>query len=530
MTSLREALIAALKSLFRGKSLLQAILAFWISPPSLAAKDTKPKICTSRSVADFLKEAECLLLSPVDGDGLKDFSAKLKHQFRTALRSNPACMLPSYNHQIPSGHERGEFLALDVGGSTLRVALVELEGKGDEAQASRIVQLDCFKITGEIKKLRGLHFFDWMAERISETMSKGSERGHSPEEPLLMGMSWSFPIEQTSSKGGKLSGMGKGFLAAEGLLGDDLGGIIEQACRKRGLHVELSAIINDSSATLLSEAYRTHSTRFGLILGTGVNIAAHLPVPTIGQAKYGDRPATWHAKASHVIVNTELGMFGKGVLPLTKWDHQLLAAHARPDFQPLEHLVSGFYIGEVCRLALVDAIKSTALFGGVVPSSLMTAYSLDTETLSLIEAQGDLETARRMFASRHPSPVEPTTADITALRMVSSLVARRSAAIVAASIYALWELKMEAEEELLRSLPPHSPFEPETQAELQITQTSVAYNGSVIEHYPGYLSNAQQYLNELISWSGRNDGESIELVAARESSLLGAAVALACLE
>jgi len=180
--------------------------------------------------------------------------------------------------------------------------------------------------------------------------------------------------------------MGKGFLADEGLVGDDLGEIIEKACRKRGLHVELSAIVNDSSATLLSEAYLTPTTRFGLILGTGCNIAAHLPVSTIDEPKYGARPEAWHAKASHVIVNTELGMFGKGVLPLTKWDHLLLESHARPDFQPLEHLVSGYYIGEVCRLALIDAIESTGIFGGVVPPSLLTTYSLDTETLSLIEA------------------------------------------------------------------------------------------------------------------------------------------------
>jgi len=183
-----------------------------------------------------------------------------------------------------------------------------------------------------------------------------------------------------------LCGMGKGFLAAEGLLGRDLGDIIELACKKRGLYVQLSAIVNDSSATLLSEAYLTPSTRFGLILGTGVNIAVHLPVATIRPPKYGDRPQAWYEEASHVIVNTELGMFGKGILPLTRWDRQLLDSHPRPDFQPLEHLVSGFYIGEVCRLALLEAIETAGLFGGIVPPSLLVPYSLDTETLSLIEA------------------------------------------------------------------------------------------------------------------------------------------------
>ncbi|KAK0617405.1 hypothetical protein B0T14DRAFT_434625 [Immersiella caudata] len=530
MTSLREVLVAAIKSLLRGKSLLQAILTFWVNPSTITAQDAKPKRRTARSLADFLKEAERLLLGPIDGSALKEFSAKLKHQFQIGLRSNPACMLPSYNHQLPSGDERGEFLALDVGGSTLRVALVELRGQGSKGPASRIIQLDSFKIGSEVKKLQGLSFFDWMAERILETTSKGGEQGRRPEDPLLMGMAWSFPIDQTSSKGGKLSGMGKGFLAAEGLVGDDLGGIIEKVCRSKGLYVELSAIVNDSSATLLSEAYLTPSTRFGLILGTGVNIAAHLPVPAVGQSKYGERPETWHSKASHVIVNTELGMFGKGVLPLTKWDHLLLESHARPDFQPLEHLVSGYYIGEVCRLALVDAIESTGAFGGVVPPSLTSLYSLDTETLSLIEAHGDPEAARKIFASRHPSSVEPTAVDIAALQSLSSHIARRSASIVAASIFALWELKMEAEEELFRSLPAESPFFLDTEAEMKIAQTTVAYNGSVIEHYPGYLANTQQYINDLVSSNGRNKGESIELIAARESSILGAAVALACLE
>ncbi|KAK5661959.1 hypothetical protein OQA88_10070 [Cercophora sp. LCS_1] len=534
MTSLRGVFIAALKSLLRGKSFLQAILAFWISPSSIPVQDQDAKpgmITTGRDAADFVKEAESLFLGPVDGAGLRDLSAKLKNQFRVGLWSNTACMLPSYNHQLPTGREHGQFLALDVGGSTLRVALVELRGEGGKGQASSILQMDSFKIDNEIKGLRGVCFFDWMAERILQTISKDSKQGHSPDDPLLVGMAWSFPIDQTSSKGGRLCGMGKGFLAAEGLLGEDLGDIIELACGRKGLHVELSAIVNDSNATLLSEAYLTPSTRFGLILGTGTNIAAHLPVTTIGKPKYGDRPDAWHAKASHVIVNTELGMFGKGVLPLTKWDCLLLESHPRPDFQPLEHLVSGYYVGEICRLALIEAIESTGIFGGVVPSSLLKPYTLDTETLSQIEADtsASLETARKIFTSHHPSSVEPTAADIAVLRALSSYIARRSASIIAASLFALWELKAEAEEELLRSLPADSPFVAETEAEMASPRTAVAFNGSVIEHYPGYRDILQKYTDDLVSSSERRGG-AIELVPARESSLLGAAVALACLE
>ncbi|KAK0628907.1 hypothetical protein B0T17DRAFT_588888 [Bombardia bombarda] len=542
MTSLREAVVAAIKSLLRGRSLIQAILAFWISPNTLKSQDVEPRKLLKKNIDDFLKEAETLLIGPIHGGGLRRFSERLKHQFREGLLSNPACMLPSYNSQLPSGHERGQYLALDVGGSTLRVALVELRGRGVQGDESVIVQMDSFKIDNSIRSLRGNAFFAWMAERIIQTVSKGSKQGQHAHQPLLMGLAWSFPIQQTSVKGGKLCGMGKGFLAADGLLGQDLGDIIKLACKQKGLHVELSAIVNDSGAALLSEAYISSSTRFGLILGTGVNIAVHLPVTTIGQSKYGDRPDTWYEKASHVIVNTELGMFGKDILPLTRWDKLLSAAHPRPDFQPLEHLVSGYYLGEVCRLVLVEAIGSTGIFGGVVPPSLLVPYSLDTETLSIIEADSSpsFDAGRQIFASRHPSPdnTSPSTVDIAVLRNLSSYISRRSASIVAASLFALWELKAEAEAGFLRGLGPgsaaeSSPFAAETETEINISQTMVAFNGSVIENYPGYRKNLQAYVDALVDDVAGGEAAtttSIDLVAARESSLLGAAVALASLE
>lgn len=341
MTTLREVFVAALKSLLRGKSFIQALFAFWVHPGMLKSASPGPishspeDSKTRRSIEDFLREAEELFLQPIRGDGLRDFSLKLKAQFRDALLSDPTCMLPSYNHQLPSRSEHGRYLALDVGGSTLRVAMVELSGQEAQGSESRIVRQDSFRIDRAIKSLEGRAFFDWMAQRITDTVSKDLDLETSPESPLLMGLAWSFPIEQTSHKGGRLQGMGKGFLAANGLLGQDLGDIIKAACQTKGLHVELAAIVNDSAAALLSEAYLNSSTRFGLILGTGVNIAVHLPVPTIGRDKFGSRPPAWFDRASHVIVNTELGMFGRGILPRTRWDRALNAAHPKPDFQPL---------------------------------------------------------------------------------------------------------------------------------------------------------------------------------------------------
>lgn len=65
-----------------------------------------------------------------------------------------------------------------------------------------------------------------------------------------------------------------------------------------------------------------------------------------------------------------------------------------------------------------------------------------------------------------------------------------------------------------------------------MSETTVAFNGSVIENYPGYLSSCQKYLDDLVAdQKSENDAQgTVQLVSAKESSLLGAAVALASVE
>ena len=150
----------------------------------------------------------------------------------------------------------------------------------------------------------------------------------------------------------------------------------------QNLPVYMDSIVNDSSATLLSRAYEDPSTRFAVILGTGFNISVHLPVSSLAPAKYKGYPQKWLDEATHVLVNTECSMFGKGVFPTTRWDDQLNEAHMRPDFQPFEHMISGRYLGEIVRLIIVEAVKTAGLFGGEIPDQLDVAYTLDTGTIA----------------------------------------------------------------------------------------------------------------------------------------------------
>lgn len=332
----------------------------------------------------FLCDIERVFLETLTHETLLDMSQQLQSQFRDGLKNSKMSMLPSYNHTMPTGYERGTYLALDVGGSTFRTALVEL---GGELRGNmEMVKMRSFRIDNTVRALKGHAFFDWMAERIEETLHDPEIKRHCGDQTLAMGLAWSFPVEQTSMSTGTMLGMGKGFSATIGTVGQELGELIMQSCRKRKLNVKMEAIINDGAATLLSRAYQDSRTRMALIVGTGMNSSIMLPVGVVSPSKFGARPKTWYEQAEQVLVNAELSMFGRGVLPMTKWDDHINATHDLPDFQPFEYLTGGRYLSEITRLVLLEAIDTAGLFSGEIPKGLDEPYSLETGIIAIIEA------------------------------------------------------------------------------------------------------------------------------------------------
>lgn len=122
-----------------------------------------------------------------------------------------------------------------------------------------------------------------------------------------------------------------------------------------------------------------------------------------------------------------------------------------------------------------------------------------------------LTTAIEIFTTRHPSPQIPTVADLRALRLIASLVTLRSSGLIAAGVHALWHMRNTSE----------------TISPSDSAHTVVAYNGSVLENYPDFRNNTQKHIDMLVEASGAKSG-IVELMYAEESSLLGAAVAVAC--
>lgn len=133
-----------------------------------------------------------------------------------------------------------------------------------------------------------------------------------------------------------------------------------------------------------------------------------------------------------------------------------------------------------------------------------------------------------MFAERHPSTHVPTAADMSVLRSLASFISVRSSAILATCVYTLWDLRLDSQQSFIETLPAASQARVEAEAELRLPITTVSCNGSIVEKYPGYFASFQRYVNQLVQGSGRAEVGDIELVPAEESALLGAAVALAC--
>lgn len=144
---------------------------------------------------DLLREIQTLLETPLESTKLLQMSAQLQDQFTPKLQASEICMLPSYNHKLPTGLEKGTYLALDVGGSTFRVALVELNGKQAGVKNMRIGNMRNFKIDEKIRQLRGHAFFEWMAARIEEALASFDVQMSSDIGSFPMGLAWSFPVE-----------------------------------------------------------------------------------------------------------------------------------------------------------------------------------------------------------------------------------------------------------------------------------------------------------------------------------------------
>jgi hexokinase len=148
--------------------------------------------------------------------------------------------------------------------------------------------------------------------------------------------------------------------------------------------IKLSALINDTTGTLVASAYTDPKMKIGCIFGTGCNAAYMENCGSIPKLAHLNLPPD-----TPMAINCEWGAFdneGK-VLPRTPYDIAIDKDSPRPGQQAFEKMIAGLYLGEIFRLIMVDLHDNhdAHIFAGQDIGKLRKPYSLDSSFLSAIE-------------------------------------------------------------------------------------------------------------------------------------------------
>ena len=238
-------------------------------------------------------------------------------------------MTPTYV-TAPTGREKGDYFAIDVGGSNLRVMGVRLDGKGGytEIGKQKVVEFQARQKTGTQEEL-----FDFITNTVRSYLTENSI---DTSEQIRMGLSWSFPVDLSGIASARHKEWTKGW-DVSGVVGEDIVALMHAAFKRGAIgSAKIVALCNDTTGTLAAARYAGHSDCVGgMVLGTGWNAAFELLTRHIGKlsAFDGDR----------MMVNTEWENY---TLPLlTKWDQELDLRPGVHGKQMLEKHVSGKYLG-----------------------------------------------------------------------------------------------------------------------------------------------------------------------------------------
>lgn len=335
----------------------------------------------------------------------------------------------TYVQDLPNRTERGEFLALDLGGTNFRVLLIVLGDGGHFHMDSEI-----FKVPAHIQTGTGERLFDHIAACLAEFVAG---RGLDNTRALPLGFTFSFPLRQAGLTRGYLHSWTKGFNCT-GVVGEDVVALLKDAVGRRDdVAIDVCGILNDTTGTLMSCAWKCPDTRIGLIVGTGCNACY---VERVENAELMDGGGGDETGKPHVVINTEWGAFGDGGeldAVRTAYDRAIDECSLNPGRQRFEKMISGLYMGEIVRLAVVDLAARGKLFAGrQLRGRMLAPGAFETSYVSEIEADDGGQAARRVLVERLDVD-GPSDVDCANVRHVCRCVSTRSAHLVSAGLAVL---------------------------------------------------------------------------------------------
>ncbi|XP_028596937.2 hexokinase-2 isoform X3 [Podarcis muralis] len=331
-------------------------------------------------------------------------------------------MLPSYVCSIPDGTEKGEFLALDLGGTNFRVLLVRVR---NGMRRSVEMHNKIYSIPQDIMQGTGDELFDHIVHCIADFLEYMGMKGVS----LPLGFTFSFPCHQNSLDEAILLKWTKGFNAS-GCEGEDVVSLLKEAIHRREeFDLDVVAVVNDTVGTMMACAYEDPFCEVGLIVGTGSN-ACYMEEMKNVELVDGDE--------GRMCINMEWGAFGdSGCLDdfRTEFDAAVDENSLNPGKQRFEKMISGMYLGEIVRNILIDFTKRGLLFRGRISERLKTRGIFETKFLSQIES--DRLALLQVRSILQHLGLESTCDDSIIVKEVCTVIARRAAQLCGAGMAAV---------------------------------------------------------------------------------------------
>ncbi|TID13181.1 hypothetical protein CANINC_005037 [Pichia inconspicua] len=410
---------------------------------------------------------------------LKQNSDSIRDGFQESillsLRNSKNCMLPCFNTIADESiRPEGSIIVIDIGGSTLRICIVQFE-EGNTA----ICKVNRSWTIHDSNKHFSRSFFGWVINKFRGVIDTNDELLKNASGRLRVGITWSFPIIQNkSARNGIVSDLGKGFSISDEFRGEDLKVIFETCFDREGIQIEVCSIVNDSASVLISGSYFNNS-KIALVQGTGMNSSFLIDSSYLSRFKRT-------VPGESVIINSEASFLGyhlfKYITPIdlklnSLWekisDYNLEPPHMTTSygvFQPLELLTAGRYIPELVRLMAIEI--------GVL--KMLTLY---TEPYSLTG-----ENLIRFYNK-----------DLL-VKVITDAVIERASIVLVAYLKALLRVL---------SIDTNTNY---TTGNRTLTEISVV--GSMLQYFPGYRARVEALLPPTVT-----------LTFLQDSSIYGAAIA-----
>ncbi|KAI9163249.1 Glucokinase [Paramyrothecium foliicola] len=440
--------------------------------------------------------------------------------------------IPTYVTSAPNGTEKGLYLAVDLGGTNFRVCSIMLNGDTTFnltynktpipkhlMVAKTASELFAF-LAKQIELFLREHHADHFNSHVRRRQTSSTPQGFRDEHIFRLGFTFSFPVQQLGINKGNLIRWTKGFDIPDAV-GKDVCSLLQTEIDNLRLPVKVSALVNDTVGTLMARSYTSTGKQrslLGAIFGTGTNGAYIEKTANIKKPIEGE----YDTSTGEMVVNTEWGSFDNqlNVLPTTPWDKALDADSVNPGLQMFEKRVSGMFLGEIVRLAIVDMVKNdqTSLFKDtnssfndwattttISPESgILKQWGLDSAVMSVAAADNtpELQTLRQELEKLHV--YTPSLEDAQAFKAISNAVGRRAARLSAVAIgaIAIQSGKLDdPEEEVI----------------------DIGVDGSLVEHYPFFRDMIYEALRE-VDGIGPKGADKIRIGIAKDGSGVGAAL------